>query len=300
MKLKGYFLGCLSSATYGLIPFFALNILRSGQSMDSLLFYRFFCAALIIGIYLLIKRVSLRVSRKEIGVLILLGLLFALSSELMFSSYAYMPTGIVATILFIYPVFVAIIMNVCFHEKTSWVTQVAILFAFIGVALLYYGDGKITLHITGIVLILLSALAYALYIITINKSIVSTMSGFKLTFYALSFCALFFFCKALATGNMEPINSSGTLINILFISLVCTAVSCIAMSFAIGYIGSTMTAVLGALEPMTAVTVGVIVFDEPFTPNLMIGILFIITSVIMIVLSNKIMKVARKLHHKPL
>ncbi|MFR9165627.1 MAG: DMT family transporter [Dysgonomonas sp.] len=297
MKLKGYAFGCLSSATYGLIPLFSLPLLKGGLALDSLLFYRFSCAALIIAVYMILKKQSLKIRKSEILPLAVLGVLFALSAQFLFSSYNYMPSGIAATILFIYPVIVAIIMAVFFHEKISWITQLAIILAFTGVALLYGGDGKVTLNIIGVILILLSALTYALYIITINKSRVSTMSAFKLTFYAMAFSALFFFAKSMISGGLHPLPDSSMIINILLLALLSTAISCIAMAYSVHYIGSTMTAVLGAMEPLTAVCVGVIVFNEPFTPNLALGILLIISAVMLIILSNRILKSVKHLQH---
>ena len=287
MKLKGYFYGCVSSATYGLIPLFALPMIRKGMAYDSILFYRFTLAALLLGVFLALRRGSLAVSRREVIPLVVLGVLFALAAQFLFWSYNFLSVGIASTILFIYPVFVAVLMAVLFREKVSWVTSAAIVLAFTGVAMLYGGGGG-RLDPFGVALILASALSYAVYIIVVNKSVVREMDGTKLTFYAMSFSAVFFLVKSLATGGLQPFPDSGALVDSVMLSLFPTIVSCIAMVYAVHCVGSTSTAVLGALEPVTAVGVGVLIFGEAFTADLALGMLLIVAAVTMIILSDSI------------
>jgi drug/metabolite transporter (DMT)-like permease len=289
MRLKGYIYGCISSATYGLIPLFALPLLQAGMRYDSVLFYRFSCASLLLGLLLLFKKESFHIRKKEIVPLVILGLLFALSAQFLFWGYDYLSVGTASTLLFLYPVFVAILMAILFKERISWIAQVAILIAFVGIALLSNDNGNGRIEPFGIVLILFSAISYALYIIVVNKSSVQQMSGYKLTFYALLFSSVFFFSKAiLTTGGLQLLPAPSDFINIFLLALLPTIVSCVAMVYAVRYIGSTTTAVLGALEPVSAVAVGVFVFHEVFSFNLAMGIVFIILAVTMIILSDQI------------
>ena len=57
---------------------------------------------------------------------------------------------------------------------------------------------------------------------------------------------------------------------------------------AIRYIGSTPTAILGALEPVTAVFIGVVVFGETLTLRIIMGIILIILAVTLIIEGNNI------------
>lgn len=298
MKAKGYFYGCLSSATYGLIPLFTLPIMAKGMVFDSILFYRFLCATIAIGCMMMIRKESFRVEKKEMMPLAVLGVLFAFSALFLFWGYTFMAAGIASTILFLYPVFVTLLMAFLFHEKVSRITQFAIVLAFAGVALLYKGDVGTTLNPVGVVIVLLSSLSYATYIIVVNKSAVKGMSGAKLTFYAMLVSACFFLIKAQVFGGLQSIPDWETMTNILLLAIVPTVVSCISMVYSVHYIGSTATAVLGAMEPVTAVCVGVLVFGEPFTSNLALGILLIIMSVTLIILSKHIMRNFVLIHHR--
>lgn len=289
-KAKGFVYGSISAATYGLIPLFALPVMAKGIFFDSILCYRFCIAAIALACMLLIRKESFRISGKELLTLVGLGMLFASSAMFLFWSYRLMAAGIASTILFLYPVFVAILMATLFHEKISWLTSLSITIAISGVALLYLGDGESKLRLTGILLVLLSALTYALYIIVINKSNVQHMSGSKLTFYSMSVAMILFFIKAQFNGGLQPLPDGEAVLNVILLAIIPTVVSCVTMVYSVQYIGSTYTAVLGAMEPLTAVCVGVWVFREPFTANLAMGIILIIAAVTLIIMSGIIQK----------
>lgn len=87
-------------------------------------------------------------------------------------------------------------------------------------------------------------------------------------------------------------------VNLILLAIVPTVISNITLVLAVHNIGGTLTAVLGAVEPITAVCVGILVFSEPFTPNLAVGILLIIIAVTMIILSKSIQGTLRKLYRK--
>lgn len=292
MKFKGYLWGCVSSATYGLIPLFGLPVLRKAVSYDSLLFYRFSCAAILLALIMFLRKESFKVTKKEVVPLIILGILFALSAQFLFWSYSFLSVGLASTILFTYPIFVAILMAVLFKERISRTSQLAIVVAFSGVCLLYQGD--VSINVWGLCIILLSALFYAIFIIVVNKSPVKNMQGEKLIFYALSISACFFFIQAQVKGGVQILPDTESVINIIMLATIPTVVSCIAMVYAVQHIGSTSTAVLGALEPVTAVAVGVFAFNEVFSLNLAIGICFILTAVLLIIMSGRIEKIARQ------
>lgn len=286
-KFKGYLYGSIAAATYGLVPLFSLPIMAKDVPFDTILCYRFLIASLVIAGVMIYKKISFKVSGKEFATLSLLGLLFALCAIFLLCSYEYMAAGIATTILFLYPLFVAFIMAAFFKERISKVTWICMGIAIAGVAMLYVGDGKGgTLHPMGIVAILLSGLTYALYIVTVNKSNVQNMGGLKLTLYSMSIASVLFCIKACLGEGLQPLPDTEAYVNMVLLGIIPTVISCVTLVYAVQYIGSTYTALLGALDPVTAVIVGILVFAEPFTTNLAIGILMIIGAVTLIVLNG--------------
>lgn len=289
-NIKGFLLGIASSASFGLIPLFTLPLMASGMVFDSILFYRFLIAALSIGVILICRKESFRIKRSEIPVLVILGVLYACSALFLFWSYSFLSSGIATTIHFLYPVFVTLLMIFIFHEKNSKWTFFAILLAFSGVALLSTGDGKGSFSIIGISIAAFSGLCYALYIIGVNKSSIKEMKGLRLTFYVLTFGSILFLILAQLKGTFQFISTGNELFNICMLAIIPTVVSNLTLVNAVKYIGSTLTSVLGAMEPVTAVCVGVFIFGEPFTFNLASGIILIIIAVSIIILSKQLNK----------
>ncbi len=293
-KIKGYTCAVVSAVAYGMIPLFALPLKQSGFSFDTALFYRFLFSALIIGAFLLYKKVDLKVSRRDLGALFVLAMMYYSSSEFLFLGYDYLAAGVASTILFVYPVFVALILGLGFKEKISWVVWGAIGLTVTGVALLNSADSG-GFSSVGMVIVLLSALSYALYMVMVNKSRLSGMNGMKVSFYSLFFCALFFLGKSFALGNDGAIPSVEVGVNLLLFALVPTIVSLLTLVYAIQFIGSTPTAIMGSMEPVVAVGISVALFGELFTVNLLAGILLILAAVLLTVLAEPISKWLEKL-----
>lgn len=290
-KVFGTICGILAAVCYGTNPLGALKLYAEGMQTSSVLFYRFGLAWLIMAVVVLLRSIprkgkageSVRVTRKEFGVLSALGVLFIFSSLTLYLSFHLMDAGVASTILFTYPVMTAVIMAVFFHEKVNWITISSIVLSFIGVALLYWGDGTATLPIGGVVLVLISALTYALYIIVVNRSQLK-MSSFKINFYVLFYCALGMLVYSFIAGEPLALPQNATSwFYVGWLAVVPAIMALTLMVYAAKLVGSTTTAILGALEPLTAVLIGIFVFDESFSLNLFIGIVLILTAVTMIV-----------------
>lgn len=287
-KAKGYLLGAVAAATYGMNPLFALPLYEDGMNTDSVLFFRYLFAIPLLGIMLKARGRDFKLHRREIVPLIVLGLLVALSSLTLFLSYNYMQAGIASTLLFVYPIFVALIMAFGFREKLSLQTVLCILLALGGIGLLYKTADGATLNLTGTILVMVSALSYAVYIIGVNRPVLKSVATLKVTFYVLLF-GLSLFLVRLDFGTAVMLPDKWYLWgNLVALAVFPTAISFLCTTGAIQYIGSTPTAILGALEPVTAVFFGVTIFGESLTPRTGVGILLIILAVSFIVAGNRI------------
>lgn len=288
-RTRGYVLGAIAAASYGLNPLFALPLYGAGMGADSVLFYRYVLAVVMLGALMLFRRQSFALKRRDIVPLAVMGLLFSASSLLLFESYNLMDAGIASTILFVYPVMVALIMFLFFHEKVSLLTVFCILLALSGIGLLYKGEGGETLSLVGMLLVILSSLSYAVYIVGVNHSTLKLMSTAKLTFYALLFGLSIYIVRLNFCSDLQAVPSLPAWGNILAMAFLPTVISLVCTAVSIHTIGSTSTAILGALEPVTALFFGVMIFGERLTPRLMLGILMILVAVTFIVVGKPLM-----------
>lgn len=287
-KAKGYILGAIAAATYGMNPLFALPLYKGGMDPDSVLFFRYLFAIPILGIMIKARGRNFKLKRKEILPLIIMGLLIAVSSLALFQSYNYMEAGIASTLLFVYPILVALIMSFFFKEKLTIQTFFCIFLALAGIALLYKGGDGATLSLIGIGLVMVSSLSYAIYIVGVNQSVLKDVATLKLTFYVLLFGLTLFLVRVDFGIHLFIVDKWYLWGNLLALAVFPTAISFLCTTRAVQYIGSTPTAILGALEPVTAVFFGVTVFGESLTPRLMVGILMIILAVTFIIVGSDI------------
>ena len=285
--LKGYLFALVSALTYGMIPLFMIPLKKLDFfSVDTALFYRFLIAAiLILGYLVFYQKESVKINLKEGFVLSILGLFYALSAEFLFIAYDFLSPGIASTIFFIYPIMVALILGIFFKEKITLATTISLVIVVVGVGVLSIKDNFVINYI-GLFVSLLGALMYALYMIIVNKTKIKA-SGVKVSFYSMVFASLFFLVKTLVLGNSVAISSLEIGTHLALFSLITTALSVVSLVYAIKYIGSTPTAIMGAVEPVVAVMISVGLFDETLTFSLIAGVIIIISGVLIDVVFNK-------------
>lgn len=287
-NFKGIICAIISSGTFGLIPLFSIPLLLSGLSSQTILFWRFVLAALMMGIVALATKRSFRISLHEVWTLLLLAVMYSATALCLLQSYNYIPSGVATTISFLYPLAVAIVMTLFFREKSSVWLFVAILISLIGVALLSWNGEGIAGNrgtLVGMGYAGLTVMTYMVYIVGVMKSSVSRLDPMILAFYVLLFSSLFFLLYT-TTGNGFQIPSTwNQWQNMLLLALIPTVLSNLTLVLAIQQIGSTMTSILGSMEPLTAVLVGVFRFGESFSLDTAIGLILIISAVMIVILN---------------
>ena len=287
-KVKGYLLGAIAAATYGMNPLFALPLYKDGLSPDAVLFFRYLFAIPILAIMIRARGRNFSIERRDLFPLVIFGILFAFSSLTLFRSYTYMDAGIASTLLFVYPIMVALIMFIFFHEKVSLQTLFCIVMALGGIALLFKAEDGTTLSVKGTLLVMASALSYAIYIVGINNCRLKAMATIKVSFYVLLFGWVVIAVSSFASGGFHLPDRWYIWIYLLLLALLPTAISLLCTTSAIKLIGATPTAILGALEPVTALIFGVTIFHEVITPRDMMGIILIIAAVSIVVAGGSI------------
>ena len=284
--VKGYLCAFISAFTYGLIPLFMIPIKKEESfSVDATLFYRFLIASGAIVFFLFYQKERLRISFREGLIMNLLGILYALSAEFLFLAYDYLSPGIASTIFFSYPIIVALVLILFYKEKLTIPTLLSLLLVVAGVGGLSIKKGE-ALNYIGLGISLLGALVYALYILIVNKVRIES-SGVKISFYSMLFSSLYFLVKSLLLRESITISSWALAGDLTLFAIITTSLSLVTLVYAVRYIGSTPTAIMGAFEPIVAVLISVGLFGEQLTPSLVIGGIVIITGVLIDILFRK-------------
>ncbi|MCQ2345562.1 MAG: DMT family transporter [Paludibacteraceae bacterium] len=286
-RTKGYLFGIFGAAAYGLNPLFTLPLYADSVNPLSALLFRYGLAAPLLALLMVARRMSFRIDRHELPALIVLGIMMALSSLTLFVSYTYMDAGIASTLLFVYPILTAVLMKVGYQERMNWKVAVSMLLALAGILLLYYQGKGLHLDATGVLLVFVSALTYAIYLIGVKHSCLVRMPTLKMNFYVLVVSTALFVVCLLFFGPLTLPQHGYLWMDALALALFPTCVSFLFTTLAVHRIGSTETSILGALEPLTAVVIGILVFHEAFTFRNACGIALILLSVCVVVWQGK-------------
>ncbi len=286
-KANGIILSAIASISFGFIPLFSLPLMNIGIKTPSILFYRFIIASIFMAFIIFYKKINLKINLQEGILLILLGVLYIFSSLGLQLGYLYMSSGVATVIHFTYPVFVVLLLLILFKEYPSKLIILSIIMAFIGVLFISKGDEETNISIKGFLIVLSTGLTYATYMIIVNKSILSKMNNLKISFYVLTFCGISFFIMASFSGGIQILNDKNSVINALLLAIIPTVISNIMLIEGVKKCGSTLSSILGALEPFTAVIIGFLVFNEKLSAINILGIVLIFTMIIIIALSKK-------------
>ena len=287
-NLKGYLFAAIAAASYGTNPIFAIPLYREGISVTSVLFMRYAMAVAIMFFATMIKSPKAFVIKpKYVGLLAFMGILMVLSSIALFESYKYLSAGIASTLLFFYPVMVAVIMAIFYKERLTKKSWACLVTAFLGVVILSKNDDGGFISLLGLTLVMLSSLSYAIYLVYINRGPMKKINTSTITFYVIlgGFLVMIPYC--LLDGGLMLPKTTPAWINAIGLGFFPTVISIIFTSRAIALIGSTETAIFGALEPLTAVILGILILGETLTITPAIGMILIFTSVTVLMMKKR-------------
>lgn len=285
-KITGVAYAVVSSTTFGLIPLFTISLMAVGVSSPTILCYRFLLAAVAMAVIMFFTRRSFRLASDQMAVVALLAVLYASTAILLLESYKCIPSGIATTIHFLYPLAVTLTMSWVFKERISSTIYIAVALSLVGVALLAWGNHTEGDFRRGVSFALLTVVTYAAYIVGVMRSRASRVDSIVLTFYVLAFGALLFFVYAMATSGIEAVHSAASWRDLIMLALLCTVLSDYTLILAIKRIGSTRTSILGSMEPLTAVVVGVLYFGERIDTTSVVGLLLVICAVVVVIVQS--------------
>ena len=293
--IKGYSLAAFAAAAYGTNPAFALPLYEQGMNPVSVLLFRYIIGLPLLLVLMKFRGLRLGLHKSEIMPVAMLGILMAFSSLSLFASYEYMNSGVASTLLFVYPIMVAVLMIFFFNEKFKVSVALCLMLMSVGLFFLLKPQDGSALSMFGLLLVMISALTYALYIIIVNVSkSVSSIPTTQLLFYILASGSLVY-VVFIASGTQLtlPAKSVGW-VSLTALALVPTLISLACTTRAIQLIGSTPTAILGALEPVSAVVLSVFVLGQTLTGREIFGGLLIVVATTIVVASEPVDKALLK------
>ena len=288
-SIKGYGYASLSAITFGTIPLFSIPVMKAGMLLPSVLIYRFAFGCFFMMVVLLWRKQNLHIKWGDGLRIMFLSIMYAVSAVCLFSSYEYMPGGIATTLLFSYPVWTEILLIIFFNEKLSIRISLVIILAIAGVAFLGgIGQTDGIKSLWGVTLAMSSGLLYAIYMVIFPHMRISKLPALKVNFYIFFMAMLLLILySSFTTGGIQHIPDADSFFSLILLGLIPTTISNVTLVRSLTLIDSASVAILGAFEPLTAMTIGVTLMGEPLTTSAIIGCILIITSVILLITKGK-------------
>ncbi len=273
----------VSAFLFALIPLFFIPLHRAGMSSESGAFYRLFFAALLALGIVLWRKHSLRISRAQLRSLMGVVLSYTVVTIGFFTSLTLMPSGIAATLLFTNPLFVMLFMFLFYKEKVEAYKIILSLITCLGIASMS-GFFSSQMHFTleGFAYIMLASLAYATYIISISQAKKHNIGSDVLSFYLFFISSVALLVYAIYKESFMLPRSGEEILSLMALALCTAFLSNLLLIMAIAKIGSTLSSILGTLEPVIAVSIGIALFSEPASYGVLGGIALTIVSVSLI------------------
>ena len=282
--------GIISGISFGLIPLFSIPVIAAGMGNVSILVYRFLFGSLAMLGMLLLKKTDLRVSLSELCRIAILSLFYIGTALATLECYHYLSSGIATALVYTDPIWCAIIGLIFLGDRFSLKLTSSCLFATLGVMMMtgvFTEDG--TFSALGLFWGLLSGLSYALYLIFVPRLRLRRIPSLKLTFYVFFIGMLILAAYAiLKEGNIEIVTNPTCWTNLILLGLIPTALSNICVTMSLRLVDSTIVAILGAFEPLTAMVIGIVILGDSWSIMSLGGTFLILLAVAMLTILPKI------------
>lgn len=280
--------GIVAGISFGLIPLFSIPVIADGMGNTSILVYRFLFGCIAMLAVLLFRRVDMRLSIGNVLRIALLSIFYIGTAIATLECYKYLSSGIATALVFTDPIWCALIGIMFLHEAFSKRITSAVVIATIGVMMLTgVFSEDIRFSVLGVTWGLLSGLSYALYLIFIPRLRIGKIPSLKLTFYVFFIGMLLLaLYNIMFYGGIQIPHSNMSWFNLVLLGLIPTALSNICVTMSLKQIDSTIVAILGALEPVTAMIIGIVVLGDPFSVMTICGAVLILVAVAILTFEN--------------
>ncbi len=295
-QLRGVVNGIISGVSFGMIPLFSIPVIAAGMDNVSILVYRFLFGSAAMLAILLLRKTNMRVSLSELLRIVLLAIFYITTALATLECYKFLSSGIATALVYTDPIWCALIGLAFLGDKFSIKLTSSILLASLGVMMMtgvFSGDG--TFSMIGLLLGLASGLAYGIYLILVPRLKVKHIASLKLTFYVFFTGMWLLIAYSLMTnGGVEEVPDSSCWLDLALLGLIPTAISNICVTVSLKLIDSTIVAILGAFEPLTAMVVGVVILGEPLGFIGVVGGMLILVAVAILTINPQKLKFIRK------
>ncbi len=276
-RLVGIILIAISAAAFGTLAILGHYAYADGIDTFTLLFLRFSIAALIMAGLLVARRESLPRGRVLVRLMGMGAIGYVGQSFSFLSAIKYASAGLVALLLYLYPIFVAVLSVIFLKEKLNRIKVSALGLATLGAALTANPQGG---EWRGIVLALCAAAIYSVYII-VGAGVMQRVSAVQSSTIIFASAGAVYGVLMAFNGPQWPTTLNGWLV-VAAIILIATIIPVVTFLAGLKRIGPTDASLLSTLEPVVTVLLAALLFGESLPPGTLLGGGLILAAVILL------------------
>jgi len=280
-KLIGILLIAISAASFGTLAIFGRYAYADGMDTFTVLFIRFGSSAVFMTVVLLLRKKHF--PRGQIlAQLVGMGALGYVGQSFMYmTAIKYASSGLVALLLYLYPMFVFILSVMILHEKVTSVKVISLALAVVGAALTVDPNGG---QLIGALMAIAAALIYSVYII-VGTGVMKHVTAIQSSTIIFASAGMVYGMLTFANGAHFPASNSGWLA-MLGMIVFSTIIPVVTFLAGLERIGPTNAAMLSTLEPVVTVLLAAWLFGERLMPIVLVGGGLILLAVILLTRSE--------------
>lgn len=311
-RLYGVLAVTITSVCYGLVPSFSFIAFGLGVETETLLFNKFLYAAVIMWVYLLVKRVRIRFSRKAALTMIITCFGYIFMSTTLYISFDYISGSLATIVSFTFPAMIVAIEMITGREPVQLAKIAAVFLSFGGLVLIVWspdlfagtgsnlvpgevGLGSLTASITapesagsgiatggtlmGVFFAFLAAVGYVIYLFGLGAEAVKKEDSFAVAGYVMSSAAAVNFVRCLLSGKPLFAAEPAQIGMMLALSVICVFLAILFYAIGVRLIGPGNAALVNTMEPVLACIFGYFLVGDLLTGRMLIGAALVVAAV---------------------
>ncbi|HZK01448.1 MAG TPA: DMT family transporter [Anaerovoracaceae bacterium] len=264
---------------YALVPSFSFLAFDQGVATETLLFNKYFYAAVLMWAYIVIKRLPVRLPRETIPMMVAICLAYISLATTLYFAFDYISGSLATIVSFTFPAMIVAIEMITGREKVRLTRILAVVISMVGLIFIVWSP-DISANIIGILFAFGTALSYVAYMFGLDAKRIRETNSLVVSGYVLLASAIFNLFRCSFSG--KPLFTTGfnQLWLMLALAIFCAFMAILFFCIGIKLIGPGNAAIINTFEPALACFFGYTIIGDVLTPNMIIGSGFIVMAVL--------------------
>lgn len=285
-KLIGVLAMVGATLCYGLVPSLSFMAFETGVVSETILFNKFFYAAILMWAYIFLRRIPFKLNRTQIAPMIVVVLAYAGIAITLYLSFEYISGSLATIISFTYPAMVIVVEMLRGRERVRFLKILAVILSMIGLCLIVWAP-DMEIRMLGVIFAVLCAVCYTFYAIGLSHPSLSDVNSLVTAGYVMVTSAVINFVRCIFSGDPLFTETADQLLFVLILSIVNAFLAILLFCLGVKLIGPSNASIINTAEPVCACIFGYFLIGDAITTSMVIGGLMVVSAVLLTNLPEK-------------